>query len=84
MLTHKEIETLDKKIEALEPKISKAKKEYDGLVNQLSELLSQRYPERKEEAIKNRLYEAYKRSNKTVDFIIDFIEHAPDEDDFWN
>ena len=30
------------------------------------------------------LYEAYKRSNKTVDFIIDIIENAPDEDDFWN
>ena len=84
MLTQKEIEILDKKIEELEPKISKAKKEYDDLINQLSELISQRYPERKEEAIKNRLYEAYKRSNKTIDFIIDFIENAPDEDDFWN
>ncbi len=42
------------------------------------------YPERKEEAIKDRLYEAYKRSNKTVDFIIDFIENALDEDDFCN
>ncbi len=83
-MTQKEIDSLDKEIEALGPKISKAKKDYDDLINQLSELISQRYPERKEEAIKDRLYEAYKRSNKTVDFIIDFIENASDEDDFWN
>lgn len=37
----------------------------------------------REEAIKERLYEAYKRSGKTVDFIIDFIDNADDEDDFW-
>ena len=48
----------------------------------MSELLEQRYPERREEAIKERLYEAYKRSGKTVDFIIDFIDNADDEDDF--
>ena len=33
----------------------------------MSELIEQRYPERKEEAIKNRLYEAYSRSGKTID-----------------
>ena len=49
----------------------------------MSELLEQRYPERREEAIKERLYEAYKRSGKTVDFIVDFIDNADDEDDFW-
>ena len=72
-----------KKIEALMPKISKAKKEYDDLIGRMSELIEQRYPERKEETIKNRLYEAYNRSGKTIDFIIDFIEHAPDDDDYW-
>lgn len=43
----------------------------------------QRFPERKEEAIKGRLYDAYRRSGKSVDFIIDFIENADDEDDYW-
>lgn len=83
-MTEEEIATLDKKIEALTPKISKAKKDYDNLIEKMSELVKQRYPERQEEAIKERLYEAYKKSRKTVDFIIDFIENAPDEDDFWN
>lgn len=32
----------------------------------------------------NWFYQAYKQSNKDIDFIIDFIENAPDEDDFWN
>ena len=82
-MTEKEKAALDKKIEALKPKISKAKEEYDSLIEQLSGLLEQRYPERREGAIKNRLYEAYRNSGKSVDFIIDFIENADDEDDFW-
>ena len=82
-MTPKEAAALDKKIEALKPKIAKAKETYDSLLDQMSELLDRRYPERKEEAIKKRLYEAYQRSGKTVDFIIDFIENADDEDDFW-
>ena len=49
----------------------------------MSALLKQRYPERQEEAIKTRLYETYKKSGKTLDFIIDFIENADDEDDYW-
>ena len=73
----------DRKIEKLGSKVSEAKREYDTLLEQMSELLEQRYPERREEAIKERLYEAYKRSGKTVDFIIDFIDNADDEDDFW-
>ena len=83
-MTPKEMAALDKKIEALEPKLLKAKDTYDSLLGQLSELLDQRYPERREEAIKERLYEAYRRSGKTVDFIIDFIENANDEDEFWS
>ena len=82
-MNEKEAAALDEKIEALKSKMSKAKKAYDDLIDQMSELLDQRYPERKEEAIKERLYEAYRRSGKTVDFIIDFIENADDEDDYW-
>ncbi len=82
-MTQKEKDVLDKKIEALKPKISRAKDTYDSLLTEMSELLDQRYPERREEAIKNRLYDAYRRSGKNVDFIIDFIENADDEDDYW-
>lgn len=83
-MTPKEKAALDKKIEALEPKLFKAKEVYDSLADQMRSLLEQRYPERKEKAIKDRLYEAYRNSGKTVDFIIDFIENADDEDDFWS
>lgn len=82
-MTTKEMAALDRKIEALKPKISEARKTYDSLIDQMAVLIEQRYPERQEAAIKERLYEAYKRSGKTVDFIIDFIENADDEDDYW-
>ncbi len=46
-------------IEALEKKMLKAKKEYDALLEQMNELLIQRYPERQEVAVKDRLWKAY-------------------------
>lgn len=82
-MTQEELDLLDKKIEELKPEIFEARERYNALVDQMSALLEQRYPERQEEAIKTRLYETYKRSGKTVDFIIDFIENADDEDDYW-
>ncbi len=83
-MTSDEIAELDEQIKVLEPKLHKAHEKYETLVEQMSELIKRRYPERQEEAVKNRLYEAYRKSGKTLDFIIDFIEHAPNEDDFWN
>ena len=83
-LTDKEIAALDKKIELLTPKVHKAKETYDDLIEQLAALIEARYPERQEDAIKDRLYKAYTHSNKDLDFIIDFIENAPDDDDYWN
>lgn len=82
-VTEKEAAALDRKIEALKSKISKAKETYEDLIDQMSRLLDQRYPERKEDAIKDRLYEAYRSSGKSVEFILDFIENADDEDDYW-
>ena len=84
VVTSKEIAALDKKIEALKLKLYKAKEVYDSLADQMSSLLEQRYPERKEKAIKDRLYEAYRNSGKIVDFIIDFNKNVDDEDDFWS
>ena len=45
-------------------------------------LVHRRKTGRREEAIKGRLYDAYRRSGKSIDFIIDFIENADDEDDY--
>ena len=45
VVTPKEIAALDKKIEALKPKLYKAKEVYDSLADQRSSLLEQRYPE---------------------------------------
>ncbi len=53
------------------------------MIDQLAELQDQRYPEKREEAIKERLYQAYRHSRKTVDFIIDFIENADDDNAYW-
>ena len=83
-LTEKEIAALDKKIEALKPEVHKAHQQYETLLEQLSELIEARYPERQEDAIKERLWKAYKNSNKDIDLIIDYIENGPDDDDYWN
>lgn len=83
-LTEKEIAALDEKIAALEPKVYEAKRTYDDLIEELAKLIEARYPERQEDAIKDRLYQAYIHSSKDIDFIIDFIENADDEDDYWN
>lgn len=83
-MTEKERQALDKKIEALEKKVSKVHVEYEAMLEELNNLLIQRYPKRQEATIKERLWNAYKKSNKDIDFIIDFIENADDEDDFWN
>ncbi len=83
-MTEKERQALDKKIEALEKKVSKVHIEYEAMLEELNDLLIQRYPERQEDAIKERLWKAYKKSNQDIDFIIDFIENSDDENDFWN
>ena len=83
-MTKVEMVALDKEIAVLEEKVARAHSTYDDFVEQLHAVLLKRYPERWEDAIKNRLYEAYRRSGKTLDFIIDFIEHADNEDDYWN
>ena len=83
-LSQSEITALDEKIAALEPKVHEAKRTYDDLIEELAKLIEARYLERQEDAIKERLYKAYTHSNKDIDFIIDFIENAPDDDDYWN
>lgn len=83
-MTDKEAVALDKRIEQLQDKIIKAKHEYEDMLEQLNDLMEQRNPEKKEEAVKERLWQAYQQSGKSLEFIIDFIENAPDDDDYWN
>ena len=66
----KRIEALDNKIERLQVRIMKKHEELDPLIEELTSLLEERYPERKEKRIKQELYDAYRKSNKTVDEII--------------
>ena len=65
-MTKEESDELDRRIEELKPELSRAKKEYDSLVERMSMLIEQRYPERRDDAIKERLFEAYRRSGKSA------------------
>ena len=80
-LSEKEKKTLDKKMEALKPKISKAKQQYEELVSLYAELLDQRHPEQQEEQVKETLFRAYLKSERTLEEILAFME-GYDEDDF--
>ena len=81
-MTEKEQQALDKQIEATERKLLKTKKEYDDLLDRMNDLLTRRYPERQEAAIKERLWKAYQNSHKDIDEIVEFMEEGPD--DRWN
>lgn len=70
----KRIEALDKEIESLQDKVFKAKSEYDALVEQLLELVEQRYPERKEEHLKETLYNAYRKSDWSLEEVLSFLD----------
>lgn len=78
-LSEKEIAALDRKMEQLKPKMAKAKQQYDELVSQYRELLELRYPERKEERVKDALYKAYCESNRPLEEILAFMENDSDE-----
>lgn len=84
-LSEKEIAELDKQIEDLQNRVYKAKKEYDSLSDQLSDILIQRYPERQAEYIKDILYDAYSRSHKSLELIVSYMlnENLDDEGAYW-
>lgn len=58
---------LDKKIGQLEQQIAQKHREYDTLTAELKDLLDERYPERKADRVKDELYRAYIKSEKTLD-----------------
>lgn len=84
-LSEKEKATLDKQIEKLQDEVYKAKKEYDALADELSDLLEKRYPERQIEYIKDLLYDAYCKSHKSLELIVSYMlnNNLDDEDSYW-
>ena len=72
----KRMATLDKKIEKLQNEVTKKHQEYDAAAEKLMEVLYERFPERKTERIKDKLYDAYVESGRDLDEIIDLILHA--------
>ena len=72
----KRIAALDKKIEKLQNEVTKKHQEYDAATEELMEALYERYPEHKTEQIQDKLYDAYVKSGRDLDEIIDLILHA--------
>ena len=72
----KHLEALDRKIERLQEKVIKKHQEYNVLAEELSILLDERHPERKTERVKQALYDAYVKSERSLDEIIDLIQNA--------
>lgn len=71
----KRIAALDKKIEKLQEKIVQKHKEYNALTEELQEFLDERYPERKAERVMATLYEAYQKSDKSLEDVIELIRN---------
>lgn len=78
----KRMESLDKRIEKIQNKISVNLKEYDAMTEERQKLLEERYPERRTEKIKTTLYEAYSHSDRSLDDILAFIEGRDDDIDW--
>ncbi|MDD5939642.1 MAG: hypothetical protein PUC46_02520 [Lachnospiraceae bacterium] len=69
---------LDRKIESIKKKLSVNRDEYNRLTEQLEELLVERYPERKEENLKETLYKAFKESGMSFDELLDILNDYKD------
>ena len=72
----KHLEALDRKIERLQEKVIKKHQECNVIAEELSILLDERHPERKTERVKQALYDAYVKSERSLDEIIDLIQNA--------
>lgn len=72
-LTAKEKAALDRKMEQIKPKLVKAIKQYDDLISQYAELQERQRPELKEERLKDTLFEAYRKSNRTLEEILAYM-----------
>ena len=69
---------LDKKIENIKKKLSVNRDEYNKLTEQLEELLDERYPERREENLKEALYKPYRERGMSFDELLDILNDYKD------
>ena len=85
-LTEEEKAILDEQIEQLESKIVSLQKEKDNLCDQLSILLDKRHPEKKDDYIKNILFQTYLKSTKSLEEILGYMlaDETEDEDNFFD
>ena len=81
-LPEKEKKALDKKLQALEPKLFKAKQQYDVLSEEYHELWNRRHPEKQEEYVKETLYKAYLHSRRTLEEILIYMAMPGDEEQY--
>lgn len=79
-LPEKEKEELDRKLQALEPKIQKAKQQYDALIDEYKELWDKRHPEKQQEYVKETLYQAYLHSQRSLEQVLIYM-NMPDAED---
>jgi len=56
-------------------KIVQKHKEYNALTEELQKLLDERYPERNAERVKEALYDAYQKSDKSLEDVIELIRN---------
>jgi hypothetical protein len=70
----KKIEALDRKIERVQKKVFAKREEYDTLLGELSKLMDERHPERREENIKEALYKAYQKSKLSLEEAVQLLE----------
>ena len=82
-LPEKEQQALDRKLAALEPKLHKAKKQYDALVDEYKELWDKRHPEKQQEYVKETLYQAYLHSQRSLEEVLIYMA-MPDVEDRFN
>ncbi len=78
-LSEKEKKALDRKIEVLKPKMVKAKQQYDALISQYTVLMEQRYPEKKEARLKETLFQAYMKSDRSLEETLAFLSGYDDD-----
>ena len=82
-LPEKEQKALDRKLAALEPKLHKAKEQYDALADEYKELWDKRHPEKQQEYVKETLYQAYLHSQRSLEEVLIYMA-MPDVEDRFN
>lgn len=73
-MTEDEKRNLDRQIEVLQDEVWRVHDEYEALKNQLMELIERRHPEKKEERIKEQIYEAYRKSEWSLEEVLSFLD----------